>query len=175
MKAAILKHASVRSIAAVIFLYAIGDVRAHSHSSIGLNENAFAFAVQLIKEGHFIADGKGAWSGHQPSADEENEFIRVHGFGEYAKWHLGIDNRFVENTKRRYKFPYGDFKNVHRCALLAVKARARQHGHTEIESAAAELERAIKDKPPINTDFHRLKDLSVSHLCKSVALTVPSR
>jgi hypothetical protein len=48
------------------------------------------------------------------------------------------------NTKRRYKFPYGDLKNVHRCGLLAVRARARQYGYTEIESAAAELERAIK-------------------------------
>jgi hypothetical protein len=171
MKAAILKHASLRSIAAVILLYAISDVRAQPRGSIKLNENAFAFAAQLIKEGHVIADGKGAWSKHRPSADEENEFIRVHGFAEYAKWHLAIDSRFAENTKRRYKFPYGDFKNVHRCALLAVKARARQHGHAEIQSAAAELERAIKDKPPINTDLHRLKNSSLSHLCISVALT----
>ena len=62
-----------------------------------------------------------------PSANEENEFIRVHGFAEYAKWHLGLDDRFPENAKRRYKFPYGDFKDVHRCGLLAVKARARQY------------------------------------------------
>src|SRR5207248_5443133 len=85
------------------------------------NVNASAFAAQLIKEGHVIADGKGAWSKHRSSADEENEFIRVHGFGEYAKWHLGIDGRYPENTKSRYKFPYGDFKNVHRCGLLAQK------------------------------------------------------
>ena len=63
---------------------------------------------------------------------------------QYAKWHLGIDNRFPENTKRRYKFPYGDFKDAHRCGLLAVKTRARQYGYAEIENAATELERLIE-------------------------------
>src|SRR5882762_9561194 len=150
-------------IAAVILVYTLSDVRAQARGSIKLNENAFAFAAQLIKEGDVIADGKGAWSGHQPSTDEENEFIRLRGFGEYSKWHLGIDPRFAENTKRRYKFPYGDFENIHRCGLLAVKARAHQYGYAKIESAAAELERAIKDKPPINTDFRRFINSSVSH------------
>jgi hypothetical protein len=86
-----------------------------------------------------IADSKGAWSGDRPSADQENKFIRLHGFSEYAKWHLGIDTRFAENTKRRYKFPYGDFTNVHRCGLLAVKARAHQYHYAEIENAASKL------------------------------------
>ena len=143
MKAIILKDACVRSIAVVILLNAISDVRAQSRESIKLNQNASAFAAQLIKEGHVITDGKGAWSKHRPSADEENEFIRVHGFGEYAKWHLGIDDRYPENTKSRYRFPYGDFKNVHRCGLLAAKARAHQYGYTEIENAAAKLEQAL--------------------------------
>jgi hypothetical protein len=143
MKAIIVKRARVRSIALAILLCAINNILAQPHTGLALNENAFAFAMQLIKERHFIADGKGAWSAHRPPANEENEFIRLHGFGEYAKWHLGIDDHYPENTKQRYKFPYGDFKNVHRCGLLAAKARARQYGYTEIENAAAELERAV--------------------------------
>lgn len=99
--------------------------------------------MQLIKEKHFIVDAKGAWRGHRPSASEENEFIRLHGFGEYAKWHLGIDDHYPENTKQRYKFPYGDFENVHRCGLLTAKARVRQYGYPEIENAAAKLEQAV--------------------------------
>ena len=145
-----LKHACVRFICFVIVL-CVTDVLAQSHETIRLNENAFAFAEQLVREGHCIADGKGAWSVHRPSADEENEFIRLHGFPEYAKWHLGIDDRYPVNTKRRYKFPYGDFKNVHRSGLLAARARARQYGYTEIENAAAKLEQAIKNQPPINS------------------------
>ena len=144
MKMIILKTRSVRLIAVAILLYAIGTALAQTPRNLKLNENAFAFADQLIRERHVIADGQGAWRAHRPSADEENEFIRLHGFAEYAKWHLGIDERYPENTKSRYKFPYGDFKEVHRCGLLAVKARARQYGYTEIETAAAELERAIK-------------------------------
>ena len=154
MKAILVKRARVRSIAAAILLCAVNNILAQARTGTALNEYAFAFAMQLIKERHFIADGKGAWRRHRPSANDENEFIRLHGFGEYAKWHLGVDTRFAENTKRRYKFPYGDFKNVHRCGLLAAKARARQYGYTEIENAAAELERGLKSKPQINADVH---------------------
>jgi hypothetical protein len=132
------------SCVAIVVLCGSGSVFAQARDNIKLNQDGFAFAQQLIKEGHVIADSKGAWSGHRPSAAEENDFIRLHGFGEYGKWHLGIDNRFAENTKRRYKFPYGDFKKVHRCGLLAVKARASQYGYTEIENAAADLEHVIK-------------------------------
>lgn len=144
MKAIIVKRARVRSIAVAILLGAIETVVAQRRAGLALDENAFAFARQLIKEGRSVPDGKGAWSEHKPSAQEENEFIRLHGLGEYAKWHLGVDDHYPGNTKQRYKFPYGDFKNVHRCALLAAKARARQYGYTEIENAAAELERAMK-------------------------------
>ena len=168
------KSAFVTFVAVAIFLCAI-SVLAQTRKSVHLNENAFAFAAQLINEGHVFADGKGAWTDDRPSANQENLFIRRNGFAEYAKWHLAVDERYPENTKRRYKFPYGDFKNVHRCGLLAVKARAHQYGYAEIESAAAELERAIKDKPPINTDFRRFIDSSVSDVRKSVALTLPSR
>src|SRR6266404_8689801 len=139
----IVSRVRVCSIAVAILLYAIDAVVAQPVTAIKLNDNAVAFATQLINEGHFTADGKGAWREHRPSADQENEFIRLHGFGEYAKWHLGIDERYPENTKRRYKFPYGDFKSVHRCGLLAVKARAHQYGYIEIENEAADLKRAI--------------------------------
>jgi hypothetical protein len=144
MKAVVRSNAFVYSIAIAVSLFAVGAVAAQSPKSSELNEIAFTFAMELVKQGQVVADGKGAWTKHRPSADEENEFIRIHGFTQYAKWHLGVDRRFPENTKRRYKFPYGDFKNVHRCGLLAVKARARQYGYTEIENAAAELDRAIK-------------------------------
>jgi hypothetical protein len=144
MKSAISRSAFVACVAVAILFCATRGVFAQSHGSIKLNEDAFALAARLIREGHVIADGKGAWSKHRPSLKEENEFIRLHGFGEYAKWHLGIDERYPANTKRRYKFPYGDFINVHRCGVLAAKARARQYGYAEIESAAAELEREVK-------------------------------
>jgi hypothetical protein len=144
MTAIISKFDCVARIGLIICLNAISDARAETDGSVKLDEIAFAFAKELIKKGQIVADGKGAWSEHRPSTAEENEFIRAHGFREYAKWHLGIDHRFPENSKRRYKFPYGNFKDTHRCGLLAVKARARQHGYLEIENAATKLERLIE-------------------------------
>ena len=143
MKAVIRSNAFVHSVTIAVSLLVIGAVAAQSRKSIELNEIAVTFAMELIKEGQVVADGKGAWTKHRPSADEENEFIRLHGFAQYAKWHLGIDRRFPENSKRRYRFPYGDFKNMHRCGLLAAKARARQYGYAEINNAAEGLDRAI--------------------------------
>jgi len=107
--------------------------------SVQLNTAALTYAKELISGRRVVLDQKGAWSKDRPSTELENEFIRQHGFGEYAKWHLAIDERYPENTKRRYKFPYGDFKNVHRCGVLAAKTRAHQYRYTEIENATSRL------------------------------------
>src|SRR5436190_7990565 len=117
-------------------------VTARIHA-VQLNQSALSYAKELIKQEHVVADGRRAWRRHRPSAEEENEFIRLHGFSEYAKWHLGVDDAHAENTKARYKFPYGDFKNVHRCALIAAKSRAGQYKHYNIENAALELDEMI--------------------------------
>jgi len=115
-----------------------------NNPSVRLNPIALAYAKQLIADGRVVIDRKGAWAKDRPSTELDNEFIGVHGFSEYGKWHLGIDDRYRENTKRRYKFPYGDFKNVHRCGVLAVQNRAREYRYSEIENAAAELRAMIQ-------------------------------
>ena len=107
--------------------------------TVKLNENAFAFAKELITQGRAVVDKKNSWKDHHPTAEAENEFIRVHGFAEYRKWYLGIDETHAEDTKARYKFPFGDLRNLHRCGLLAVKSRAHQFGYADIEKAAIRL------------------------------------
>jgi hypothetical protein len=104
-----------------------------------LNNRGFNYAKELIREGHLVIDDRDAWSEHQPSPQEENEFIRKQGIAEYGKWHLGIDEEHDEEAKGRYKFPYGDFKSVHRCAILSAESRAGQYKHLDIEKAAAHL------------------------------------
>ena len=148
MKVPFSKLNCVARIGLIICFNAISDAGAQSGDSVRVNQDAVAFASQLIQEGHLIADRKGAWREHKPSPDMENEFIRAHNFAEYAKWHLGVDERYAVNTKGRYKFPYGDFKNVHRCGLLAVKSRAREHGYNEIEDAATKLLQMIESARP---------------------------
>jgi hypothetical protein len=107
--------------------------------SVKLNRTAYDYAQELIKSGHRVLDGRDDWSEHQPSATEGNRFIEEHGWGAYARWHLGVDDQQREETKGHYKFPYGDFKDVHRCAILAAESRSGQRGYTDIELAAAHL------------------------------------
>jgi hypothetical protein len=109
-----------------------------------LNRTAFEHAKGLIRDGKVVFDSRDEWSEHQPTAEEENRFIERHGFAEYAKWHLGLDDEHSEETKARYKFPYGDFVKVHRCALLSAESRAGQYKHDDIQQAAAELHEMLE-------------------------------
>ena len=47
--------------------------------AVRLNENAFAYAKELIAQGRVVIDKNNAWRDHRPMADEENEFIRTRG------------------------------------------------------------------------------------------------
>ena len=56
---------------------------------VKLNKVAFAYAKELVNQGKLVWDERDAWSEHQPSAQQENDFIRSHGIQEYAKMALG--------------------------------------------------------------------------------------
>jgi hypothetical protein len=103
------------------------------------NKRAFEYAKELILEGRVVLDDRDAWSEHEPTAEQENEFIRRKGIQEYARWHLGIDEDASAETKAAYKFPYGDFEKVHRCAVISAESRAGQYKYHDIEDAAAHL------------------------------------
>ena len=107
--------------------------------AVKLNRASFDQARTLIREGKFVADDRDAWSEHQPSAEQENRYIEEHGYGAYARWHLGVDDEEDEETKAHYKFPYGDFEKVHRCAVLSAESRAGQRKYYDIELATAHL------------------------------------
>jgi len=106
--------------------------------SISLNPAAVTFAKRLIQDGKFTND-EGHWGQHNPDTAEENAFLEDHQIEEYGNWHLGLDMTKGEETKGRYKFPYGDFKTVHRDGLIAAKERAAQQGYDDIEKAADKL------------------------------------
>jgi hypothetical protein len=107
--------------------------------TVKLNKGAFDHAKKLINGGHVVFDNRDAWSEHQPSAKQENEYLRLHGWDAYGKWYLGIDDEEDEQTKGYYKFPYGDFEQVHRCGVLSAESRAGQYKYDDIENAAAHL------------------------------------
>src|SRR5258707_1235617 len=90
---------------------------------VKLNKVAFAYAKELANEGKLVWDERDAWSEHQPSAQQEN-------------------------AKKKYKFPYGDFEKVHRCAVISAESRAGQYKHHDIELAAAHLHGMIDESKP---------------------------
>ena len=129
----------------LVAILILGPVCSYAQQEkVKLNENGFSYASELIARGDFTVDKNDAWRDHHPTSQEQNEFIRSRGYEEYGKWHLGIDATHAEDTKIRYKFPFGDFKKIHRCALLAVKSRAHQYGYSDIERAAVRLLDMIK-------------------------------
>jgi len=112
--------------------------------ALKLNQEAYDHATQLIEEGKVVRDGRDAWGEHQVSAQAEDEFIQTHGFEEYGKWHLAVDDKKPANSKARYKHPCGDFQQVHLCALITAEGRAGQMKHYDIETAAARLHSMIE-------------------------------
>jgi hypothetical protein len=102
-----------------------------------VNEAAVEQARRLIDAGKVDVDTE--WSDAAPSADDGNTEIEKHGYDGYGRWHLAIDPDAGEETKGRFKFPYGDFSKVNRAALIHGKQRAAQNDHDKIEKAFDEL------------------------------------
>ena len=106
-------------------------------ASYSVNERAVARARELIDARQYVLDSD--WGTAQPRADDENAFLKSHSWDEYADWHLGLTDGATEHTKARYAFVYGDFRRVHRTALIACVYRAAEWRHKDIELAAHEL------------------------------------
>ena len=109
-----------------------------------VNKDAVAQARKLIDAGSY--DDETEWSDAAPSADDENAEIERHGYDGYGAWHLAVDPDASEDTKGRYKFPYGDFSKVNRAALIHAKQRAAQNDHDAIEKAADDLLHRLDEK-----------------------------
>jgi hypothetical protein len=113
-----------------------------------LYKKGYEHARELVEHGHVMRDQRDDWSEHQPSAEDENEFIRRHSMDEFGKWHLGVDPNEPADTKAHWKFPYGDFKKVHRCAVISAESRAGQYKYFDIEKAAKDLLELIDAEVP---------------------------
>ncbi|MET1155414.1 hypothetical protein [Arthrobacter sp.] len=47
--------------------------------------------------------------------------------------------REISRHKGAHSFPFGDFRRLHRCAILAIESRAAQYDHEDIATAAKSL------------------------------------
>src|SRR6478672_7759451 len=106
-------------------------------ASYAVNPDAVANARRLIDAHQYVLDSD--WGDVQPNAEAQNAFLRNHSWAEYATWHIGLTDGATDETKARYAFVYGDFRRVHRTALIACVYRASEWRHKEIELAAHDL------------------------------------
>jgi hypothetical protein len=106
-------------------------------SSYSVNDSAVTRARELIEARQYVLDSD--WGDVQPNADAENAFLKSHSWDEYAAWHLGLTEGAEDETKARYAFVYGDFRRVHRTALIACVYRAAEWRHKQVELAAHDL------------------------------------
>jgi hypothetical protein len=104
-----------------------------------LNKLSYENAQKLIKNRQCVVDDGQRWTEHRPSKRSQKRLIEDHGRAEYRKWHLGEEDEEKEDSRKRYKFPYGDFQKVHLCAVVSAQSEASRQDHWEIEAAAAHL------------------------------------
>ncbi|WP_328475386.1 hypothetical protein OHA21_18935 [Actinoplanes sp. NBC_00393] len=102
-----------------------------------VNDAAVQRARELIKARQYVLDSD--WGSVQPRADAENTYLDRHSWDEYAAWHLALTDGATDETKARYAFVYGDFRRVHRSALIACVYRAAEWKHKDVELAAHNL------------------------------------
>ena len=106
-------------------------------ASYSVNDRGVAHARELIDSRQYVLDSE--WGDVQPKADAENAYLEHHGWDEYGAWHLGLTEGATEETKTRYAFVMGDFRRLHRSALIACQYRAAEWRHKEVELAAHDL------------------------------------
>jgi hypothetical protein len=102
-----------------------------------VNDAAVARCRQLIDAKQYVLNSD--WGDVQPNAEAQNAYLARHSWAEYGAWHLGLTEGASPETKARYAFVYGDFRRVHRTALIAVVYRASEWRHKEVELAAHDL------------------------------------
>ncbi len=102
-----------------------------------MNDAAVEHVRRLVDARQYVLDSD--WGEAQPDAAAENAYLERHSFDEYARWHLGLTEGAADGTKARYAFVVGDFRRVHRSALIACVFRASQWRHKEVELAAHDL------------------------------------
>jgi hypothetical protein len=102
-----------------------------------VNPDAVARCRELIEARQYVLDSD--WGDVQPGAEAQNAFLESHSWDEYAAWHLGLTEGPNDETKARYAFVYGDFRRVHRTALIASVYRASEWRHKQVELAAHDL------------------------------------
>jgi hypothetical protein len=91
---------------------------------------------ELIDEGLFVFDERDDWSrAPLPPCRKANIFV-FHGFAEYGKWFLGINDERPENTKAHYAFPF-EISGMFTAVAYWLRKAGPANTGIDIENAAA--------------------------------------
>lgn len=112
-----------------------------------VNPDAVAFVRSRIAARQYVLDSD--WGEVQPDAAAQNAYLERHSWAEYAAWHLGLTVGATEETKARYASVVGDFRRVHRTALIACVYRAAEWRHKAVELAAHDLLQELDERAGI--------------------------
>lgn len=113
-------------------------------ASYTVNKQAVAKAKALIQARQYVLNS--SWGEVQPTSEDENRYLESHSWEEYAAWHLGLTEGANDETKARHAFVFGDFRRIHRTALIACVYRAAEWRHKEVELAAHDLLQLLDSK-----------------------------
>ncbi len=113
-----------------------------------VNRRAVRHVKALIDAGKYVVDSD--WGEVQPTADEENAYLKSNSWDEYAAWHLGLTEGANDGTKARYAFVFGDFKRVHCSGIIACHYRAAEWKHKQVELAAHRLLQHLDKKAGVS-------------------------
>jgi hypothetical protein len=102
-----------------------------------VNQRGVEQARRLIEARQYVLDSD--WGDVQPSAKDQNAYLKRRSWDEYAGWFLGLTEGAAEQTKARYAFVYGDFRRLHRSGLIASHYRAAEWRHKAVELIAHDL------------------------------------
>src|SRR4030095_16384307 len=111
-----------------------------------------AQARQLSSEGGAVAHERIDWRDHRPDAEKQDAYMSAMGAQRYGDWHLGIDEEQPDGSKSRYHFLFGDFSDLHRCALFEIQDAAENLFYGDIEIAAAALISLLRAHAPTTAD-----------------------
>lgn len=112
-------------------------------ATYAVNPDAVAHLRALIEKKQYVLDSD--WGDVQPDAEAQNAYLEQHSWDDYAAWHLGLTEGANDETKARYAFVAGDFRRVHRTALIACVYRASEWRHKDVELAAHDLLQRLDD------------------------------
>ncbi|SDO03960.1 hypothetical protein SAMN04488516_11727 [Desulfonauticus submarinus] len=124
-----------------------------SEGQIKLNKQGYNHAKELIAKGKINKTDK--WSF---DAEDENKILGdPPDWKEYKKWFLAEETGQGEETKQRYKYPFGKNGKVYRSALIAIRQRAAQQKQDNIFEAAGKLLEQIDKEDKKMQEFEEIK------------------